>query len=155
MGCSKCDGYVTKKEMNYSIRNYGKILCRDCQNQEKRTLEKHKKSKARSTPQAQKLYETLCKMGVPAKLEQWDHHKHIDIAIPKSKVNIEVDGMQHLYSHKQALADLKRTFYSFRKGYVTLRIPNKLISEKLYETAKYIKKLIDSSNEQLEDEEYW
>ena len=78
--------------------------------------------------------------------------KNIDIAIPKHKVNIEVDGMQHSYSEEQALADLKRTFYSFKKGYVTLRIPNKLIQEKAYETARYIKKFIEASAEQLERE---
>lgn len=91
-------------------------------------------------------------MGFDAKLEQWDKHKHIDIAIPKLKVNIEVDGGQHNFSEKQALADLKRTYYSFKKGYFTLRIPNKLVQNNAYETAKYIKQLLESSEKQLEDE---
>ena len=114
--------------------------------------------KKRSTPEAQKLYEILLKMGFNAKLELWDGHKHIDIAIPDYMVNIEVDGKQH-QSKKQALADLKRTYHSFKKDYVTLRIPNILVQEDtLFETASYIKRFLNESeaqlNEGLEDENF-
>ena len=61
--------------------------------------------------------------------------------------------MQHNFNHKQALKDLKRTFHSFKKGYVTLRVPNKLIQEKLEETADYITHILNASLEQLEKEE--
>ena len=46
----------------------------------------------------------------------------------------------------------KRTYYSFKKGYVTLRIPNKLIQNNAYETAKYISQFLESIEDQLEDE---
>ena len=59
--------------------------------------------------------------------------------------------MQHSYNEEQALADLKRTYYSFKKGYVTLHLPNKLIQEKPFETAKYLKDVIETSNQQIED----
>jgi very-short-patch-repair endonuclease len=152
MPCSKCEQHLSKKEFNYSIENYGKPLCRDCQEEFEPLRRKFEKKCAKSTPEARKLYEILIKMGFDAKLEQWDKHKHIDIAIPELKVNIEVDGGQHNFNEKQALADLKRTYYSFKKGYVTLRIPNKLIQNNAYETAKYISQFLESIEDQLEDE---
>jgi len=152
MKCDSCDNEISKRERDYSIKYFGKELCRDCQEDYENLKNKHEERKERSTPEALKLYETLIKMSVPAKLEKWDKHKHIDIAIPSARVNIEVDGMQHSFDPKQALADLKRTFYSFKRGYVTLRIPNKLITENLYDTAKYIKKLLEESEEQSEEE---
>ncbi|MBU3941243.1 MAG: endonuclease domain-containing protein [Nanoarchaeota archaeon] len=152
MVCSKCGGYVPPKENNYSIEHFGKSLCFACQPELHSQKEKSfLKKKKRSTPEAIKLFKILVKMGFDAKLEQDDGFKHIDIAIPKFMVNIEVDGMHHQYNKKQAITDLKRTFYSFRKGYVTLRIPNKLIQEEAYNTAKYIREFINASAEQLKD----
>lgn len=151
MVCSKCKKQIyNKKVFNYSIKHFGKPLCGDCQKVNVSEEKSFQMKKAKSTPEAIKLCTQLIKMGFDAQLEKDDGFKHIDIAIPKHKVNIEVDGMQHSYSEEQALADLKRTFYSFKKGYVTLRIPNKLIQEKAYETARYIKKFIEASGEQLE-----
>ncbi|MCX6750065.1 MAG: hypothetical protein NTZ83_01265 [Candidatus Pacearchaeota archaeon] len=150
MSCSKCNVSLTKKEFEYSISKYSLPLCRECQEKYGPLKNKFEKQKSRSTPEAIKLYEILVKLGVKAKLEQWDKHKHIDIAIPDARINLEIDGMQHVYNEKQALADLKRTYYSFKKNYVTLHIPNKLIQEKAYETAKYLKMLIE---EQISDDE--
>ena len=84
---------------------------------------------------------------MPAELEKWDGYKTIDIAVTEAKVNIEVDGKHHNYNHQQALSDLKRTFYSFQKGYLTLRIPNSLVEWSIEETADYITEfLIESRN---------
>lgn len=152
MVCSECKKSIPQREVNYSVKHYGKTLCRDCQKDYSSKEKSYQKKKEKSTPEAIKLCEALIKMGFKAQLEKFDGHKHIDIAIPDFMVNIEVDGMQHNYSEKQAIADLKRTFYSFKKGYVTLRIPNKLIQERAYETAGYIKKFIEASAEQLEEE---
>ena len=90
---------------------------------------KEKRAITRSTPETQKLCFALQGYGVHALIDFWDGYKHIDIAIPEAKLNIEVDGVQHNLSPKQALADLHRTYYSFKKGYFTLRIPNSLIGE--------------------------
>lgn len=157
MVCSNCQGFVQDKEYDYSIKNYGKILCRNCQVNYTNLKNKHEKRKKRSSKEAQKLYDILIKNGFNAKLELWDGFKHIDIAIPDYKINIEVDGKQH-QSEKQALADLKRTYHSFKKGYVTIRIPNKLVQENIFETANYIMQFLKASesqlNENLEDEDY-
>ena len=152
MVCSSCQNFVSDKEYNYSIDNFGKVLCRECQGKYANLKNKHAKRKEKSTPEAQKIYEILLKSGINAKLEQWDGLKHINIAIPDYKVNIEIDGKQH-QNEKQALADLKRTYYSFKKNYVTLRIPNELVRENIYETAKYIIKFLKESESQLNEDD--
>lgn len=152
MGCSKCGGYITNGVYKYSLDKYGMALCEDCQEDYAEIKEKHKEKIKKSTPEARRLWEILKKNGFNAELEKWDGYKSIDIAIPEHKVNIEVDGMQHHYNEKQALADLKRTFYSFKKGYVTLRIPNSLVQNNIYTTAKYIMEFLRASEEQLQTE---
>jgi len=86
--------------------------------------------------------------------EKWDHHKHIDIAITKSKVNLEIDGPQHNLDPKQALSDLKRTYYSFKKNFITLRIPNCLVSNPQItkETAEFIHEFLIEGKEQSEED---
>jgi len=91
-----------------------------------------------TTSETLALYFALRERGVPAELEKFDGHKTIDIAVTDAKVNIEVDGAHHNYDVRQALADLKRTYFSFLKGYLTLRIPNSLVRLNLEETADYI-----------------
>jgi very-short-patch-repair endonuclease len=93
------------------------------------------------TPEVKKLGKMLESYGWKVELEKFDGYKHIDIAIPEVKVDIEVDGNQHNWSRRQALADLKRTYYSFKKGYLTLRIPNVLVRDE--ETAKTTANFID------------
>jgi very-short-patch-repair endonuclease len=103
------------------------------------------------TPEALRLGNLLKDYGWKVEFEKWDGYKHIDIAITEVKVNIEVDGKQHGFSSRQALADLKRTFYSFRKGYVTLRIPNILVrnNTSIEETAAFINEFLKTSDSQL------
>jgi very-short-patch-repair endonuclease len=157
--CKICDEDISSAEAKYSKEHYGKYLCRDCQKEQKpaqqlKKLSKKPLLKPKSTPEAERLYEELKKMGVNAQKEKYDGYKHIDLAIPSAKINIEVDGSQHNLHTKQALADLKRTYYSFLKGYITLRIPNSLVKddETIKETAKYLKKIINQSKEQLQKE---
>jgi len=100
-----------------------------------------------TTEEALKLYFALKKRGVPAELEKFDGYKHIDIAIPEAKINIEVDGKHHNSNNRQALADLKRTYFSFLKGYYTIRIPNSLVYNDyvLNETADFIVGILNES----------
>ncbi len=168
--CSICKKTILPKEFQYSTSKFGRALCRMHQKTQapsnsakpvkpakqpakrSKVMYAGKAKKTKATPEARKLYYELKERGVPAQLEKWDGHKTIDIAIPEAKINIEVDGAHHKYSHKQALADLWRTFYSFKKGYVTIRIPNRLIKERLEETADAITKLLNASLAQLEKE---
>lgn len=70
--------------------------------------------------------------------EQSDGHKHIDLAIPLARLNIEVDGLQHLTNMHQILSDLARAHYSDDAGYDTLHIPNTLIHNDLPNIANAI-----------------
>ena len=135
---SACRKKLTENELNYS-----KTLCYSHQKQNK---------KPEPTPAARRLGQLLENMGHKVEFEKYDGYKHIDIAIVKEKVNIEVDGDHH-QGTEQALRDLKRTFYSWDKSYVTLRIPNSLTKEAVIEeTAKYIDKFLKTSKAQLEKE---
>lgn len=102
------------------------------------------KEKIRNKPtkEAVKLATELTKLGYYAELEKYDGYKHIDIAIVKAKTNIEIDGSYHNYKANAALQDLKRTFYSLEKGYITLRIPNSLVKYRLTETVNYLDKIL-------------
>ena len=62
--------------------------------------------------------------------------------LKRPKLHIEVDGIQHNQSTRQALSDLKRTFYSMQDGFLTIRIPNILVRNELTETVNYLVELI-------------
>ena len=146
--CNECNKTITEEVYRYSKEHYSKALCREHQpNQVKTSYQKQKKPEP--TPQALRLGNLLTKYGYKVEFEKYDGYKHIDIAIVKSKVNIEVDGGQH-HGTQQALRDLKRTFYSWDKNYVTLRIPNSLTKDDtIEETAKYIDKFLKKDRTQL------
>jgi very-short-patch-repair endonuclease len=109
-------------------------------------------SPSKTTLEAQALYYALKDRGIPVELEKFDGFKTIDIAIPLAKINIEVDGIHHNANSDQALADLKRTYYSYLEGYFTLRIPNSLLRSNLEETTQYIAEMCSKSYEvQLKD----
>ncbi|MBL7773407.1 MAG: DUF559 domain-containing protein [Chitinophagaceae bacterium] len=78
------------------------------------------------------------KNGLPVELEKYDGYKRIDIAIVKAKLNIEVDGIRHSKDSKQSLTDLKRMYYSMRKGYETVRIPNVLVNNNVNDVVNII-----------------
>jgi len=122
MNCLECNCSIPSNVYYYSTKNFGISLCREHQD----WIDNHK-----ATDYAIALYFALKERGVPAELEKYDGHKTIDIAIVEAKVNIEVDGSHHNRDSKQARTDLRRTLFSFKKGYFTLRIPNSLIREDL------------------------
>ncbi len=127
--CLHCHSYIDETVYTYSTNNYGYELCYTCQSSINLN---------NSTAEARELYLSLKRRGVPAELEKFDGHKTIDIAVVDAKVNIEVDCHQHVSNPKQVLSELKRTYFSLQKGFLTLRIPNALIREYLEETADYI-----------------
>ena len=131
--CVECGKKLSKKVADFSRKTFEAPLCME-----------HQAfiSKVDSTPEAKRLYLVLRSEGIQAELEKHDGYKTIDIAIPKAKLNIEVDGQHHNYCESQSLADLKRTRYSWEKGYKTLRIPNSLIQEKLDDALPHILAII-------------
>jgi very-short-patch-repair endonuclease len=125
MECFECFTSIDEQVWDYSMEKFGVPLCRECQ-------VKLEKALSKATDEAKRLYFELKRKRVPAELEKWDGSKHIDIAVTKSRLNIEVDGSHHNTSSRQALSDLKRTYYSFKRGYFTLRIPNALLHDKSF-----------------------
>ncbi len=89
-----------------------------------------------STDEALDLKMALEKLGVVVYKELNDGYKHIDLAIPKAKLNVEVDGIQHLTDPKQIVADLGRGYYSHKKGFATMHIPNEMIHNHLKEISE-------------------
>jgi very-short-patch-repair endonuclease len=79
------------------------------------------------TKEAHALKTALEKLGIHVLVEVDDGHKHIDLAIPAAKINIEVDGVKHLTDAYQIISDLKRDHYSDLNGYFTIRIPNEAL----------------------------
>lgn len=118
--------------------------CRDC-NEDVKT-----------TPEEDMLYNELRRNDVLHLRRQYcDGHKHIDIFDEEVGVAIEVDGLQHFKS-KQALADLKRAFWSFKKdGILTVHLSNELIRAHLKETAKYVADFLDAAYEFNADSPFW
>lgn len=88
------------------------------------------------TKEAQDLKLALEQHGVRVYKELNDGYKHIDLAIPKAKINIEIDGIQHLTNPNQIIADLNRGFYSHKNGYDTMHIPNEMIHKHLPKIAE-------------------
>ena len=121
--CSVCKKNITYGVYKYSMDIYSQALC-----------EIHQKA----TKEELKLYAELKKYNIPMKLQFFDGYKTADILIEKIKLIIEVDGIQHAANCDQALADLKRAYADFKKGFLTIHIPNCLVKNKLKETAKCI-----------------
>jgi len=136
--CRNCNAAINQHVTTYSTDTFGYPLCVNCQ------LDIGNKFNY-STKETINLYFTLRDRGVPAELEKFDGYKNIDIAIADAKVNIEVDGAHHADNADEAFADLQRTFYSFKKGFLTLRIPTVLVKQNLNETADYVTEFLNES----------
>lgn len=131
MRCLNCCKSIDGNVYLYSKENFGYHICMPCQKWLKHKL-KH------TTNEVIDLYFALKLRGFEPELEKFDGFKHVDIVFERPKLHIEVDGIQHNQSIKQALSDLKRTFHSMVDGYMTIRIPNTLVRNQLNETADYI-----------------
>lgn len=88
------------------------------------------------TKEARALQNALEEKGIRVYVELNDGFKTIDLAIPKARLNIEVDGIQHLTDPKQILTDLARGYYSHKNGYDTMHIPNEMIRLHLKEISE-------------------
>lgn len=86
----------------------------------------------KSTPQAEKLFYALTDRGINCRLENSDGKKHVDISIPKSLIDIEVDGEYHWTNPGQIISDYKRSFWSLIRFWrVTIHIPNYVIDKEV------------------------
>jgi very-short-patch-repair endonuclease len=148
--CCECGEKITSGISDFAEKFYGINLCIHHQ----RWIDDMQE---RTTEETIRLYFALKQRNVPAQLEKFDGHKHIDIAIPEAMVNIEVDGAHHNFNVNQARSDLKRTYYSFLKGYLTLRIPNSLVYDDriLEETADFIVSILVENRNKIGRKKYY
>jgi len=95
------------------------------------------------------LKEALEALGVRVHSQFNDGHKRIDLTIPDAKINIEVDGRQHLTDPFQIIRDLGRSHYSDVLGYETVHIPNEYINSDLDRIAKALAEAAKFREKQL------
>ncbi|MEK7634925.1 MAG: DUF559 domain-containing protein [Patescibacteria group bacterium] len=103
------------------------------------------------TIETNRLKSALENLGVRVLVEVDDGYKHIDLTIPDARINIEVDGNQHLTDVQQILSDLKRNHYSDDRGYDTIHITNTSIKENLIGISKALAEAAKIRKEQLEE----
>ena len=87
------------------------------------------------------LYNSLKARGIEAKLEHWDGHKSVDIAILPAKLYIEVDGIHHYLDSHIVVKDIMRDNYSNEAGFHTVHVSNSAIWYDLALIANTIAKL--------------
>jgi very-short-patch-repair endonuclease len=79
---------------------------------------------------AKLLEKYLKKLGIKVEEEvNRDGFKHVDLSVPTAKLDIEVDGSQHLTDPDQIMTDYTRAYYSREAGYETLHVHNKDLEE--------------------------
>lgn len=134
--CCNCGQRIDNRVQQFSLDHFGYALCIPCQECLRDRIEM-------TTPHTLALYFLLRKKNINAQLEKFDGFKTIDIAVVEARLNIEVDGEHHNTQHEQELANLKRNYYSFEKGYYTLWIPNTLLRSHPMETADYVANFVE------------
>jgi very-short-patch-repair endonuclease len=114
-----------------------------------------KKTRSKSTPQAQKLYTALRNRGIRCKLEAYDGYKHVDISIGWADLNIEIDGRHHILNPKQLYSDIERDSYSQEDDISTIRIPNADIDKDVNQVADSIAKVARRRYREKDTDSLW
>ncbi len=104
------------------------------------------------TKEEMDLLEALVSRGLRVLSQVPDGHKHIDLAIPDAKINIEIDGPRHWTNGEQIVADLKRSHFSDDLGYYTIHISNDHIHSELEKIADALVEAASIRIEQLKKE---
>ncbi|WP_373073818.1 hypothetical protein [Zeaxanthinibacter enoshimensis] len=133
MTCLECHKELSYIDHKNSMELFDVELCKKHYDRLLRLNRRHKTSL-----QAIRLYYGLKEAGENPMLAWWDGKKSVDIALPRVKLNVEIDHEPHLYSHKRAMEELEEAMHSMNDGFTTLRIPHMLIAEKMRETVQDI-----------------
>lgn len=129
--CMNCNAPITEDHLLISSVQYGYPLCDPCETQ----LRSRLKSSSR---EAAKLYFYLRRKGIRAELQKDNGYRKVDIAVAEARLDIEVDGKLDNCNPLRAMAEMKKSFCSFKKGYNTLHVPNALVAYELEKTVEYI-----------------
>ncbi len=94
------------------------------------------------TPQENALTLELNKRGIFVHQQYFDGYKHIDLYLPDARINIEVDGLQHLINPKRIVEDFHREYHADINGYHNIHITNGTLMHHLNEIADAIAEVV-------------
>lgn len=146
--CNECHEKITQEQFKRTYDKYIKPLCEPCEKDVK-------------VPKGSGLAFKLCRALQEYRVIPTNEHRigkqHVDIAITGDGIIIEVDGKHHSSDAEQALKDLWRTYFNFKKaGYITLRVPNVLLKKANFDkTVNCIITFLNENLAQLEEEEFF
>ncbi len=81
--------------------------------------------KMEPTPEETALKNALKVKGIDVVEQYDDKFKTVDLRVKDARLDIEVDGQQHLTDPNQIVSDLNRGYWSQKNhGYGTIHIPN-------------------------------
>lgn len=103
------------------------------------------------TPSVNLLKKYLQKLGLKVETEVYDGHKHIDLSIDSGKLDIEVDGIQHLTDSQQIITDFKRSNYSREDGYETIHVHNIDLKHDVEDIARAIAQVSEIREKDLDE----
>ncbi len=89
------------------------------------------------------LRNALESRGVKTEVEHDDGHKRIDLYLKEARLNIEVDGIQHVTNPEQIMKDFRRDHFSELEGIYTLHISNYIVNHHLKALADAIKEVVE------------
>jgi very-short-patch-repair endonuclease len=145
---------ISDSEIKHSRKEFQISMCYDCQ-KKARATQNYINAKHPNVASNQQVLISLSlnHRGIKNELEYSDGYKRVDIAILDPKIYIEVNGKQHINDAIRLISDIKRTYYSFKDGFLTLHIYNDAINEEsLNKIINAIREIIDdmyaSSREQ-------
>ncbi len=136
--CYVCEEPITEKVYRYSTDHHGRALCM-----------KHQKT---VSAQELRLSDALKRLDIQHKLEYWDGHKTIDIAILWANLYIELEGLQHGFNARQMSADDDRDAHSQKEGFYTKRIYNDLVDKDVERLASAIARLSRKRYRQIKEQ---
>ncbi len=131
LNCQNCSCQIGENVLEHAMEHFGFALCNTCQQWLKVQMDE-------TSQETIHLYLSLRTRNVPAMLEKSALTNTTDIAVASAKLTIEVDGPQYDSNPHRALADLQKSYQTFKNGYLTLRIPHALVKKNLDQTADCI-----------------
>lgn len=137
MACLECNRPIAPMDIERSITSFGVELCPFHQERMIKLMA------LKETPlEAVRLYYALKKEGVHPMLEWWNGERYVHLAISRVKLNIDIEMESKTITPEQALKDLEEAMFSFKNGFISMRIPYFLVNDHKEETVAHIVEII-------------
>lgn len=105
-----------------------------------------------NTKEAELLWKALIARKI-AVTDQFDGERAVDLAIPESKILIEIEEGRQNKNIDETIEDIKSVYQEYLEGYFILTIPIKNIHENLNEIVDLIVDLVEEKNKKDQNEE--